>query len=425
MIHCENCGQKLEDDASFCAECGHQVGAEPSAQSAKPTDNTSNAEAKTKANATSQKGKTPAPKNKKTAIIAGVCAAAVAIIAVVAFVIMGADPISGDQLKSDVAASDFATKGVVASNYVNDSPYEITELKSNEQQKSTQNIFGMQFECVTVSFTGTMQNANFKTEFSGQTTYAKDNGKWQVVSDPSVTTSTTTPLKGVDFIESNANVSSNTAVVYSTSDFASTLDGSAGAYTSTATQKVSYDMWFATDIATSSATFAFDDEKGWQMQGNAELTDKTTTWKLSGKTFEMQSSSSSSTLEKNSSSTLKFVDSDKDTLSAQWTFVFTAPQSSSQYEILTSLDLGGTATGSPVHEFGADSFSVTLADPSNGNASFECTSTTTSPSSGEAVINSLKVNIDTDNVWREWTGTSFGDSTKRIDLSYTTFTEKA
>lgn len=417
MIHCENCGQKLEDDASFCAECGHQVGAEPPAQSAKPTDNTSNAEAKTKADVTLPKAKPPAPKSKKAAIIAGVCAVAVVIIAVVAFVIMGADPISSDQLKSDVAASDFATKGVVASNYVNDSPYEITELKSNEQQKSTQNIFGMQFECVTVSFTGTMQNANFKTEFSGQTTYAKDNGKWQVVSDPSVTTSTTTPLKGVDFIESNANVSSNTAVVYSTSDFTSTLDGSAGSYTSTATQKVSYDMWFATDTATSTATFAFDDEKGWQMQGNAELTDKTTTWKLADKTFEYEDESGYGTL----SASISFSDATGDTLEAAYNIDYDTKKEDTSSRKYSDIDLSNTVSATPIHEFSQNAFNVTFNDSDNA-VTLECCSSSVAASAGTAASNALSTSVTTKSAYMTYNGPYSRDSYLTF---YGNFVEKA
>lgn len=418
MIYCEHCGKQLKDGAAFCAECGHKV---KTASPGRPSDSASG-----KKPAAGASAQPPAPKNRKIAIIAGACAAAVIVIAVIAFAIAGANPISNDQLRNDVNASDFATAGVVPSNYVNESPYEITDFKVDDQQKSTENLFGAELECVTATFTGTLSNANFETEFTGEANYVKENGEWVLFADPSITSSTTTPLKGVDFIDTTAE-SSDSAIVYSTSDFASTLDGGEGSYTSTATQKVSYDMWFATDTATSTATFAFSEDEGWQMQGEAQLSDQATEWKLAGKTFEMQPSSYGNMFERNSTSTLTFTDSDSaDSLSAQWAFTFAAPQSSSEYEVLTSLDLGGTATGSPAHEFGEGSFSVTLADAANGNATFECSSDVTFLSSGDATANSLAVNVSTDDVWREWTGTVvYGDGKTRVEISSASFNEQA
>lgn len=430
MIYCENCGQKLEDDAAFCEACGHRVdAAAATAEVAAKAESANESGEGAGKGANHAAAKTPtapkAPKVKRPAVIAGAVALVVVVVAIVAFMMAGANPISKDQLKSDIESVDLGTKGVVSSNYVNESTYQVVDLKINDQKKSTESLFGMQIECVTVDFSGTIKNDSFETTFDGQAVYGKDDGQWVKVSDPHATSTSTKPLKGVDYIERPETVSSRSYndITYATSDFQSSLEGSEGAWTSKASQKVSYDMWFATDTATCTAEFTFSEDKGWQMKGNVSLSDQNTAWKLAGKTFEMQTPSSG-TFAKNSTSTLSFAENDGEGLTADWTLVFTAPAPSSQYEVLTSLNLKGTASGSPVHEFGQSSFTVQLTD-SKANATIECASTTASLASNTVTTDALKVDIATNDVWRDWTGTSFGNNQKTVDLSYATFIEKA
>ncbi|WP_165044797.1 MULTISPECIES: zinc ribbon domain-containing protein [unclassified Adlercreutzia] len=409
MIYCENCGKQLENNAAFCAECGHKVGAlspgkpsegasgkQPvagmhSAGNAAGTSAKATANTKSASNAASATApKALSPKNKKTAIIAGACAAAIVVIAIVAFAVMGANPISNDRLRDDVNASNFATTGVVPSNYVNESPYEITDFKVDDQQKSKQNLFGAELECVTATFTGTMSNANFETDFTGEVSYMKENGEWVLFSDPSITSSTTTPLKGVDFIDENTE-SSDSAVVYSTSDFASTLDGGEGSYTSTATQKVSYDMWFATDTATSTATFAFSETDGWQMQGEAQLSGQATEWKLAGKTFELTDESNYGKV----TASLSFSNATSETLDADYVIDYDNKREDKTYYKYHNVDLTGAVTNEPTHEFGQPNFAVSFKD-TNNSVAFDCRSNTVSDSNGSAVSYALNTSVETE-----------------------------
>ncbi len=120
-------------------------------------------------------------------------------------------------------------------------------------------------------------NDYFETSFRGYLYYAMSGDKW-VMLDRAIEADLTKPLKGVDDIEEKSSAATF-------ADLSSTLEESNSTYVSAASRKVLRSYWLADDTATSKMTFKFDQSKGWPRQGETELSDTNTLWKLNGKKF--------------------------------------------------------------------------------------------------------------------------------------------
>lgn len=97
--------------------------------------------------------------------------------------------------KEAFANDSLVQKGVAANSYLNESPYEIKSfsIESVEQQNDTK---------VTADFAATIENNNFITEIEGTATYLQASDSSPAY-EFDVTSSNTTPKKGIDFDKSN------------------------------------------------------------------------------------------------------------------------------------------------------------------------------------------------------------------------------
>lgn len=303
--------------------------------------------------------------------------------------------VSNDQVKSDVQASSIAKKGVMRSDYVNDAPYELVDFKVDGKEKAAEGeelaqMLGID-ELQTVSFSGTVRNANFETQFIGTATYGKQGDAWMIMTDPDIASSTTKPLKGVDFMVDSAEnaVTSSAKVEPAYSDFSSTFDGSDGAWTSSASQTVSYDYWFATDTAKNTRTFRFDAKEGWVPEGDVQVSDMTTSWKLAGKTFSLTKRGFlpfSGTVD----STIVFPDAGEGEPTAIDYTLSYSPKNGS----IAAVSAAGSGVVTMYHDFGEPSFSFDAHDAAN-SVSFGVESTTSSMVAGAGEVNALEVDIIT------------------------------
>lgn len=301
--------------------------------------------------------------------------------------------VSNDQVESDVQASSVATKGVMRSDYVNDAPYELVDFKVDGKEKAAEGeefaqMLGID-ELQTVSFSGTVRNANFETQFTGAATYGKQGDAWMIMTDPDIASSTTKPLKGVDFMDdpNESKVTWGNEVEPAYSDYSATFDGSDGAWTSSASQTVSYDYWFATDTAKNTCTFRFDAKEGWVPEGDVQVSDVTTSWKLAGKTFGLTERGFlpfSGTVD----STIVFPDaSEGDPTTIDYTLNY-SPKSGS----VAAVSAAGSGAVTMHHTFGEPSFSFDAYDAAN-SVSFGAESTTSSMVAGAGEVNALEVDI--------------------------------
>lgn len=402
-MFCPKCGTQLPDDAIFCGNCGNklahtaqpntaQASAQPVANNAQPADG--NAQTTFGAPIASTTAKQPNNK-KKYGIAAAVVAAVIAAVLVVVFAF--SKPISEAELQSALESnSSLTTAGVLTSQYVNDSSYTISDVKINDTKQEAIGSGGTAIDHLYVDFTAKVANSNFESNLSGQATFIKSADNWVFV-DYSKTSAETKPLKGVDYLENQSSSDD-----YTTSDFNATLDESDGSYTSTASQKVAYDFWFATDTATNTRTFTFDNDKGWVAKGNTEASNTATEWKLSGKSFthnaEDPSSKlgwfSSSHLEDWTTTTINFGDAADGNIAATYTLAFSAPATSSDSTTVNAIDTTGNLTGKPVHEFGSEGFSIELNDAEN-SVTFVVKPSGSSLVAGSGTVNKLSADLET------------------------------
>ena len=306
---------------------------------------------------------------------------------------------------------------------MNDSDYSITELRitGQSEEKVSSDILSLATSSASgsnavrrVSVTGKMANDNFETSFSGYIYYLKGKNNWEELYTD-VDATSTKPLKGVDKAESTTSSS------VSISDFSSTLDESNGSYVSVATQKVQYSFWFADDTATSTTTYKFDQDKGWQRQGDAQLSDMKTEWKLNGKTFAY-SESSSLFSSGSKSSTVSFGDCSGETANATYTIGYAPSSKSSSYTEYSTVDLKGSATGALTHEFSKGTFKVELNDKGNSvTLSFTGNSNSTTTSAGVGEVNTLYGSFVTKAVYSRSTS---GNNERTLEMSGSNFTEK-
>ena len=287
-MKCPCCGYNLPDDANFCASCGTNVSVASSATAATATSTEGSgdvAQSTTAPHAVPNNAESGAPEapdstnacgkpahfgssignsfsvhqgsneashvgqflttKKGKGIVAGAIAAVAAIIVAAVVGFNMANNVPEDTVRQALQNSSTVADGIVASDYVTAQPYDLKNLKIDKQEDESTGEIGAAItgsnKARHVYFSGSMENDFFKTDFTGEAYYVKQGDTWVSLLGPSITGNTTTPLQGVGRI-SEASESDD----YEISNFSSTLDSSNGAYTSTATQDVSYTFWFAT-----------------------------------------------------------------------------------------------------------------------------------------------------------------------------------
>lgn len=429
-MKCKQCNVEIPDGVKFCPSCGASTSGEqpkPSeAPKAAPANAGSNGAGANKSVTLSVDPSAAVgflKKNKKAAIGAA-AAVVVVVVAIIAFVMVSSN-VPEDIVKNDLMENNLVKNGAVQSDYVNSSNYQISEFKITGQsdEKLSNDLLSLVAKTATgvdkvrkVNVSGKVANDNFETSFSGYFYYVKSGDKWSKV-DSDIDASSTKPLKGVDKAVSSSSSSSDSV---SYSDFSSTLEESDGAYVSVATQKVQYSYWFADDTATSASTFKFDQSKGWVRQGNPELSDTNTAWKLGGKTFAVSGNYGFFSVgTKNVSVT--FGDCSGETANATYSIGFTPTKEKSGSTEYHAIDLKGSASGSLSHDFSKSSFSMQLNDAGNAvTFTFSGNVSSTTTSAGEGTVHTLSGRLVTKAVYGE---SSSSEYTFDID-SNTTFTEK-
>ena len=468
MIYCEKCGTELKDDARFCKSCGWKVGkplpeqTEDSNDSSdevvmrenregidapskatdvdisadrdksstsenvtmtnqKQPETSSDPEASNETARTTKKNPLASlPKYAKIGIGIGVIVALVATIAIIAFTAMNSG-VSEDTLRKDMQGSSIVQNGAVPSSYVNESPYELTDLNIDSKQEESGEIFGVSVTARSIAFSGTIKNANFETQFTGSASYGKDGDEWVIIGSPSIDSSTTTPLKGVDRLtvgESAATSPNDPAI----SDFNSDLIESSGTYTSTASQRVTHDNDIATDTALNTLTLIFDQEDGWTAQGKVQVTETKTEWNLAGRTFEYVSPSSFSTSD-STKATIAFGNNDESGLpTATYALSYTAPTGTSRAAYYRDVSLEGTLViGVIDHDIGSSNYVFELNDSDN-KVTFRCSSRGSSLiNAGAGSVTTFSAQIITEAIFWE---NNFGDSNE-FEISNASFTEVA
>lgn len=436
-MKCKQCGIEMSEGVKFCPACGASTsGDEPKPSEAPKVEST-----KAEPNAAAGSGSTTATidpsaavgflkKNKKVTIGAA-AAVVVVIVAIIAFVMISSN-VPEDIVKSDLMETSLVKNGAVPSNYVNDADYSISELKIVKQsdEQLSDSIYSMATKAATgsdkvrrVMVSGKMSNGNFETSFSGYFDYLKNGDKW-VKLDDSVSSDSTKPLKGVDTtVSSSSGSSSSSSASYS--DFSSTFEESDDAYTSVATQKVTYSYWFADDTATSTSTFKFDSTEGWKRTSQDELSDTNTEWKLKGKTFAKSESTKdfqgfSYVTIGTTNASITFGDCSGEAANATYAVGFNPTTENTSSIEYFAVDLKGSVTGSLIHEFSKSSFKVELNDQGNSvtfSLSGDTNSSTTS--AGEGKVNQLSGSAITNSVYQKTKSRDY-----KLEMKSTYFTEK-
>lgn len=348
--------------------------------------------------------KSMSPKKRKI-VIGAIAAAIVVIIAIVAWCVVSANNVPNDKVESAFKQSGIVKNGVVSSDFVNDSAYQVKSFKVEKQEDAYKDATAAEINLTKalvgsdtlreVTFSATIANDNFETKLTGKCYFAKDNSTWNNAGVSSPSSSETKPLKGVDFMEkSNSNPNSSTSTgggSESITDFNSALDESDGTYTSQASETKTVDYWFATDTATASRTFTFDQKKGWVASGDVSLDNESTEWKLKGQKFKCTGSDS----RRSNTATLEFVDCTENVVSANYTIVVDPKESANdQYSRYSSVNASGTASGKITHKFGSADFSLKLTD-SGQQVTFDCSNNSVAASNSADGNPRMRVDLTT------------------------------
>lgn len=365
-------------------------------------------------------------KTKKYGIVGGGIAVVV-LVAIIAFVMPLFGGVPTDVARQAFAQSSLAANGAVSSNYTNASAYEIKDFKIDKQEDALAGYdsdtrqmakawYGSD-QIKTVSFSGTIANESFETNFTGQCDFKNIGGNWTPASDYSlkINSKNTKPLKGVDTL-GKQNTSDN--VNYS--DFSSDFNESNGTYTSNATSTVTYTYWFATDTAKASQSFTFDPSSGWKASGDATTTDQNTEWTLKDKTFKYSGATgvfSSGTID----SSITFGEAKDGNMSASYALNYTPTAGqSSTYATYQSASVKGTATGKASHQFGQSDFTIQLSD---SGQSVDVTCKNGGYSSSASSKNTLSVTMDTKAAYLIRKGASQPDYVRFSSFTFTEATQ--
>lgn len=432
-MFCPQCGEKTEEGQKFCGSCGHPIDeavptsenveetqTKGSANVANPTTTPSSKEENASGSASSGSAKdaknniaqiankaqgTVKSWSKRKKATAAAIAAGVLVLVIVIFAIASCalDTVSDETVKNSVWEK--VSGGLIKSEYVNDSEYSFDEFKiTSRENASAQDVKSLSSlstafggssveKSITVNFSGTIRNESFESSFTGHISYYKSGNKWDEVASATIDSGTTTkPLKGVDTMEkasSNSSYStSSSSAETKTENFTSELEGSDGSYSCTARQDVATEYWFATEKATVSQKFKFDNSSGWQKNGDASAENMQTSYKLAGKTFKYSNNSNYAGNEE-SSFTFQASD-DPNNVSASYK-IERSPRANTAQQ---SVSLEGTATGKITHTFGKNSFGIELNDQGQG-VTISADSSNSVTVAGTGTTNALSTKIST------------------------------
>lgn len=300
--------------------------------------------------------------SKKTILI--IAAIAVVALVVAAFIFMGVntDKVDDETAQNVLEQSDIVKNGLVPQDYTNESSYKVAKFRISDQKDTGGNANRSSISRL-VTYEATIENDSFSSDIVGTMELSKVGDRWIAVEEPlalNLLEGETRPLKGVDRIEHLQDSSSqNDNVEYS--DFKSTLSDN-GNYSSVATEKVSYNYWFAIDTATRSRTFKFDQDRGWVPSDGIEVSDEKTKWNLAGRSFLYDDAGSSSNVSVFKMSLVLGDVDDEGFLSANHDISLKAE---SAWDGQLDVDGRGAASGEISHDFGKSSFEVTLKDSSS------------------------------------------------------------
>ena len=322
----------------------------------------------------------------------------------------GGGEVSSEQLHGDLETSSIATGGNISADYVSDSPYQLTGFSLDSQSIEKQKLFGLECSVDHVQFSATVGNENFQTQLTGIADYSKLKGEktWGFDGVQKITSSTTTPLRGVSGMTLSTGYSSwYGEPQYTVTDFSSTLEDNDGSFTSLATQKASIDKWFATSIVTTEQSFVFNSSTGWQSVGAAKVTGTETQYKLQGKTYTFSHCPGVFAEDGPAKFDLTFTDlEDPDNVQATYAIDYDPPAGGSylanSYGECLSVHETGTVQGKIEYQTGAASFSFVLNDKANA-VTFSCSGVDQMDVAGIGSVDVLKISVMTNFSYRDRT----------------------
>ena len=385
-MFCKYCGKELPDGSNFCKHCGKKLMDDAETQ---PAENVTQTPTPAAAQAVSSTPISDTFKNamqdgkKKKVIIGVIVAAVVVIVAIVGFNIYSST-VPASAVEAGLKQSDTFTKGFVSNDYTNESAYSFSDIKITKSENpsdsytasSVASMYGGK-DIKSIEFEGKMKNDSFESQFSGKGTVVKGSNGWQMIGTPTKTWSTTKPLKAVEKFDlgsssSSSYSSSSSDTTTSSENFTAELNDNDGVYTCEASQDYKIEYWFGADTAAVKQNFKFNPEKGWEKQGDQEITNQKTEYSLAGKTFECTSTSILGNMTDTLS--LTFKNSDKtENPTADYSIAHSTGSSTSEYN--KAVNLSGSANGTIKHKFGENSFSIELNDAGqqvtfSGNSSY-------------------------------------------------------
>ena len=393
-MFCKKCGASCEDGLEKCPACDAELdqAAPEAATDAAGSDAAADA---SKAAASALKGLKGAA-GKRTPLVIGAAVAVVAIVVVVAMSVFGGggEVVNVDQLKKDVMP--FIEDGFVSQQYTKEASYKISDLKIDNVEK-IKNAAGV-VDYADIAFSGTISNGNFESTFTAHAGYyiGDKESAPTFAGEPAFESVETKPLAGVS--KFSFDDGPDEAKI---SDFSSTLDEEDGVYTSVATQTVTQSFWFADDVATGTQKFTFDQENGWEREGDVEISKQETAWKLGGKTLTANLSKDDMGLNSPSGSltgSITFAEPAEDgSASAQYALNF-VPEAIDSTVTYANVDLSGGATGHIVHEFGRENLTVELNDAA-GQVTLTCENGNVVSKAGVGDVPTMDVSINTEAVY--------------------------
>ena len=356
----------------------------------------------------------------KKAVIAAIAIAAVALIAFTAWSLLGSSPkISAEQVESDLIKECGLTTGFLSSSYVEDTPYEVTsfEVVSTEKLPKGGDLTNM--ETYDVEVKGTVANESFESTFAGSVQYIwypeelrVDDEEFVLMTDLEVADVSTKPLKGIDYVSDT-----DEDCEYENEEIS--FDEKDGTYTSVLTRTEVMETWFVKESVDQKYVFEFDEEHGWQAEGEPELSNQKTEWLIAGKTFELTEYPQSGNYDGSvvSSISLGPIDENGAQVSATYTYDYTTTQVSAISSSWTyqNVNLSGDLTGTVSREPGSGYAELMLKDEANGvSFTFRL-----SDDEEDAKAKCMRGSIETESVVLVRDATSTNDMYDASDLVYT------
>lgn len=337
------------------------------------------------------------PKKKERLVISALIA-----VAAIVLIVVGMSTCTWEQMSvADQAfrSSDKLTSGFVSSDYTDYSDYKVTKLDLESPQKVdgmsrqwAKNLTGAE-DMVAVRASGTIENDNFTSDFTGVVYLYKVDGRWAVFMDPAFDSSTTVPRKGVDsLITSDYDEESGADI--STEGFSSTLsDGSNGSYSSKASGTVVDKYWFGTVKTKRESTFTFRDGTGWVLEDSNDGNPQAT-WDLDGKKLTCTGDESYGG---KTDGYLAIGSVSGDNVTATYQVDFRADKDM-DYK---SVKFSGSLQGKISYDDKNRGFEMTLTDPKDKDIEFDCDSSIGKDSNGSIQTYDINADVSADKKYYE------------------------